>query len=292
MLPNKIIKNNRKYTRKGGMHYSSKDYSNPFFVKKKKFNFNFIKFNFSFRFKVVAVLIFIIIMSLLWFLFYSQFFVIKNFEIEGTGKIDAETIKKITERQTNNKLWLMFPQRNIFFFNKKKLRQNLESGYSFEVLKIIKNFPSTIKIEYQEKKYAIIWMENEQYFYADREGFIITETNPLEITEKNYPLIYNLTTNKIANNQISVDPKYIQDAIYLFDLFKEGDMITEKLIIDQEVDTIKVKILEAGEIYFNTNESLEKQYEKLLILKSERLKEDFNKKTYIDLRIGDSIYYR
>src|SRR3989339_434967 len=206
MLPNKIIKNNRKYTRKGGMHYSSKDYSNPFFVKKKKFNFNFIKFNFSFRFKVVAVLIFIIIMSLLWFLFYSQFFVIKNFEIEGTGKIDAETIKKITE--------------------------------------------------------------------------------------KNYPLIYNLTTNKIANNQISVDPKYIQDAIYLFDLFKEGDMITEKLIIDQEVDTIKVKILEAGEIYFNTNESLEKQYEKLLILKSERLKEDFNKKTYIDLRIGDSIYYR
>src|SRR3989339_715414 len=156
MLPNKIIKNNRKYTRKGGMHYSSKDYSNPFFVKKKKFNFNFIKFNFSFRFKVVAVLIFIIIMSLLWFLFYSQFFVIKNFEIEGTGKIDAETIKKITERQTNNKLWLMFPQRNIFFFNKKKLRQNLESGYSFEVLKIIKNFPSTIKIEYQEKKYDII----------------------------------------------------------------------------------------------------------------------------------------
>src|SRR3989339_672236 len=99
MLPNKIIKNNR------------------------KFNFNFIKFNFSFRFKVVAVLIFIIIMSLLWFLFYSQFFVIKNFEIEGTGKIDAETIKKITERQTNNKLWLMFPQRNIFFFNKKYLKK-------------------------------------------------------------------------------------------------------------------------------------------------------------------------
>src|SRR3989339_751623 len=164
MLPNKIIKNNRKYTRKGGMHYSSKDYSNPFFVKK----------------------------------------------------------KKITERQTNNKLWLMFPQRNIFFFNKKKLRQNLESGYSFEVLKIIKNFPSTIKIEYQEKKYAIIWMENEQYFYADREGFIITETSPLEITEKNYPLIYNLTTNKIANNQISVDPKYIQDAIYLLIYSKKG----------------------------------------------------------------------
>src|SRR3989339_430040 len=47
--------NNIKYTRKGGMHYSSKDYSNPFFVKKKIFFFNFRETTDSFPFPLPAV---------------------------------------------------------------------------------------------------------------------------------------------------------------------------------------------------------------------------------------------
>ena len=83
------------------------------------------------------------------------------------------------------------------------------------------------------------------------------------------------------------------NTINLFDQFKkQNDLILEKLIIDSEVDTIKVKILDGPEIYFNISEVLEKQFKKLIILKNERLKNEFNKKTYIDLRIGDSIYYR
>jgi len=293
MLPDRIIKNNRKYTRKGNLKYNTKSYANPFFTKKKRKNLNFIKFNFSFRLKISFVVLAILFIVLLWFLFYSKFFVIKTFEISGTGRIDTESIEKMAQRQKNNTYFGIIPQKNIFFFNEKKLKQKMETGYSFEFLEITKDLPDKIKIEYQEKKYAVIWVENEKFFYADKEGNVITETNPLEITEKNYPLVYNLTSNHIRDNKISIEQKYIDSAIKLFNNFKkQEELVLEKLIIDSEIDTIKVKILEGPEIYFNMTKDLEKQYKKLIILKTERLKMDFNKKIYIDLRIGDSIYYR
>lgn len=297
MLPNKIIKPQRKYNQKGSMRYSTKSYSNPFFTRKKRhsidFNLDNIKFNFSFQFKIIFLVILVLIISLIWGLFYSRFFIINNFEISGSGRIDAESVKKIAERQTNNTMWWIFPQKNIFFFSKDKLRKNLETGYSFEKLDIIKDLPGTLKVNFQEKEYAVIWVENERYFYADKLGNIITETTPLEITEKNYPLIYNFTSNPIVENKIASDLKYINAAIFLFDVFrKDGQLFIEKFIIDSEVDTVKIKIQEAGEIYFDINEDMEEEYHKLIILKNERLKEDFNKKIYIDLRNGDNIYYR
>lgn len=277
------------------MRYATKNYANPFFAKKKKkiFDLDLIRFNFSFKFKILFIGIFLLIISSVWFLFYSNFFVIKNFEISGTGRIGADTVKKIAERQKNNVLWIIFPQKNIFFFNENKLRASLEGEYSFESLNVIKDLPDTLKINYQEKAYALIWIEDEKYFYADKEGFIVTETAPLEITEKNYPLVYNQSQVKIKDDKVDVGSEYLDAILIIFELFREQeDMEIEKFIIDSEVDTVKVKIKEAGEIYFDINENLSTEYSKLIVLKNERLKQDFNKKIYIDLRNGDNIYYR
>jgi hypothetical protein len=45
-------------------------------------------------------------------------------------------------------------------------------------------------------------------------------------------------------------------------------------------------------VYFNIEEDIDKQINKLIIIKNEKIKKDFNKKTYIDLRYGDRVYYR
>ena len=49
-------------------------------------------------------------------------------------------------------------------------------------------------------------------------------------------------------------------------------------------------IVEGPLIYFNTKEDTLKQIIKLKILIDEKLKDDFLNKTYINLKLGDSIY--
>jgi len=51
-------------------------------------------------------------------------------------------------------------------------------------------------------------------------------------------------------------------------------------------------LIDGPKIFFNTEEGIDKQINKLLVIKNEKLKDDFNGKEYIDLRYGDRVYYR
>ena len=56
--------------------------------------------------------------------------------------------------------------------------------------------------------------------------------------------------------------------------------------------TIKIKLIDGPGIYFNIDENLKQQLDKLLVIKNEKIKDDFLTKQYIDLRFGDSVYFR
>ena len=45
-------------------------------------------------------------------------------------------------------------------------------------------------------------------------------------------------------------------------------------------------------LYLDPSSSFEEQFERMLIIKEEKLKETFSSKQYIDLRYGESIYFR
>ncbi|MFH1482541.1 MAG: hypothetical protein ABIE46_03405, partial [Patescibacteria group bacterium] len=62
--------------------------------------------------------------------------------------------------------------------------------------------------------------------------------------------------------------------------------------IDNEEGTIELKVVSGPIIYFNIKDDLLKQVSKLDVTISQKLKEEFIKKTYIDLRYGDKVYYR
>jgi cell division septal protein FtsQ len=272
---------------KGKLRYSSKSYHNPFFTKKRKSTKNIRKkIKLSLKAKIVSFTLIFLILFFLWFLFYSKFFTIKNLEIEGRGMIAENNVYKYAEEQLNENFWVFIPQKNIFLFNKKKLKAKLEEKYSFNELNIYKKFPKTIKINYIEKQYKMIWKKGDDYAYADETGYTISSLNILDAKLKDYPIVENLGDDENLTSKLN----------FIFLLFSElkkyEDLNVEKFILDSEIDTVKVDLTIGPELYFNINKSIDTQMKKLLIIKEEKIKEDFNQKIYIDLRLGDSVYFR
>ncbi|MDD5071804.1 MAG: hypothetical protein PHQ42_03655 [Patescibacteria group bacterium] len=297
------------YKRRKKIDYQSKNLSNPFFHHRRKKKINF-SIGWSGKKKLTVFLILLLAGGLIWLIFSSAVFSINNVIVRGAIRIPPREIENLAWQQIREKKFVFLPQNNIFVFGKKEMEEKLGESYSFEKLTINKNLPHTLIIDVQEKSYAFIWCEEEKYYYADIDGYLINETNPLEIKQKKYPIIQNQGERKIINDfagglgKIDVDDNYINYIIGLSRRFpgekkEEGDeaetsdsLIVEKFILDGEINTVKMSLADGPTIYFNTNEDQEKQIRKLMAIKEETLKNDFKNKNYIDLRHGDRVYYR
>jgi len=294
MLPlrNKLHTRNLKH--RGNTPYGSKRYANPFFQAKRRKKLN-IDPKISWKIKAIIFVIVLITVALTWLFLYSPYFTIKNINANGEGIfVAADKVKNVAESQISSNMFILKPQKNIFFFNVESLRKNLQEKYSFDSLVITKKLPNTLNIKYVEKKYSIIWLEDNRYYYIDNAGAIISETNLNEIQQKDYPLIANISDQKIQNNLVTVDPKYLQYASNLYEQMKlhTSDVKVGHFVIDNDLNTVKIALQNGPQVYFNTSEAIDKQISKLLIVKREKIKDSFQSKSYIDVRIGDAVYYR
>jgi cell division septal protein FtsQ len=295
MLPSGInFKKKSRFRKKGKLSYGSNKYLNPFFSKKKKnkqnnlFSENTVK---KIRISIIAGIT--IIAASIWFLLFSNYFTINNVKANGGSRIQPEIIEKFVWQQIKDSFIVFLPQKNIFIFSKNRLIKSLEEKYSFNELKVKKDFPNSIIIDYNEKQYVLIWNEGDKYYYCDEKAYVIAEANLLEIKQKDYPIIKNNTDKQISDNNLPIGIEYINYTLALFEKFKNSNEFRiDKFIVDNDVDTVKAVILDGPSVYFDIKENLEKQFNKLIIVKKEKIKDDFNSKSYIDVRIGDSVYYR
>jgi cell division septal protein FtsQ len=280
------------FRRKGKTLYNSKQYSNPYFkdkgtkISQKKFSISHLKA------KLIFLLVIIFISASIWFLLISKFFTIKNYSISGGVRVDSEIVRSIGISQESEKRWFIFNQSNFFIFDQNELAQKLNTQFAFDELTITKKFPAAINIKFTEKQIALIWQEDGNYYSADKNGYIIAGIKQNDIASKTYPLIVNDSDAKILNNKTTVDDAYLD---YIFNLVKKLSDQKYKIknyFIDNEYYTVKV-ILDGGPmLYFNINEDIAKQAQKLSVIKNEKLRQDFNKKIYIDLRYGDMVFYK
>lgn len=273
-------------------YYQSKKYNNPFFQKDKKRSSQYQPNIKKKRLLFVAVSLFFCV--LIWFFVYSDFFSIKSTEIKEGGRLDTQEIEKTVWAQINSAFYAFLPQKNIFLFNAKRLEDSLGRQFILNDFSIKKKIPSKLIIRVAEKKYYLIWQEDDRYYYGAKQGSLIAELpNVLEINRNEYPIIQNQKSEKLSENLANIESVYVG---YILDLFAKlktyPELLPDFFIVDNEKSVVKLKLIDGPKIYFNINESAEKQINKVLVLKNEKLKESFLNKEYIDVRLGDSIYFR
>jgi len=289
MLNNNYPK--KRTLKRAGKHYvyNKKKYNNPFFKKsrtKKSFSTKYSR-----RIKLIAIETIILLLGLSWFFFFSPVFEITEISITGNERIQQKDMQDIVGKQMSSHLNI---QKNIFLFNRQTLIDTLKDKYCLEKIIIKKDFPSTIIVSIAETKNSAVWHEHDTYYYVDSDGNIIEEVEPLEITQKNFPLIENQSSDSIIEKNINEQDKdQLKFIIKLFETLNKNNypFKIEKFLLDDELNTVKVIIIQGPIIKFNPQEQLEGQINKFDILINQTLKDDYIKLKKIDLRYGELIFY-
>ncbi|MBI4812615.1 hypothetical protein HY798_04255 [Candidatus Falkowbacteria bacterium] len=281
------------FRKKRRFYFPKKDYSNPFFQGRRIRRIS-LSPALSWRVRFIVLAALLLIAALLWFIFFSNFFNIKTVEIEGVKRISPADAENLVWQQTGERRFMIGSQKNIILFDAAELTSLLKGNYGFKNLAVKKKLPGSIFIKLEESEYAAIWHENDKYYYVDNEGTIITEVNPLDIDAKNYILIDWEGGSKISNGKIGDEQARIAYIIKLAEEFKNNKrgMEIERFSLDNNGNSVKMAVKGGPVIYFNARDDMNKQVAKLFVLSDEKLKDDFYKKAYIDLRYGDKVYYK
>lgn len=281
----------RKYKKKGKLQYNTKEYSNPFFDKKRK---NKANISVPIKVKIIVFIIILVCSFFVWFFIFSQYFILNNIQIEGEGNIPESKIEDIVKSYLKDHYIVFIPQNNYFLFNISKLKNILTDKYKFDYLIIQKSFRNSLKVRYKEKEYKYIWYEAGKHYFIDDQGVIITEANILEMKNLEFITIENVSSSTQINSKIHLDEtkiNFLNELKNIFYIWKD-EFPVEKFVITDDKYIIKIKIINGPEIYFSTKHDANKQMTKLLSTRQEKLKDNFFDKEYINLTIGDSVYIK
>ena len=301
----------KNYCQKIKKDYQAKKLANPFFRKKeKKPEGRAIK-------TTKIILLFLILpLFIIWFLFLSPWLSISNIDILGTEIIQSQAILNTLEEDLTEKKLGIFQRNNILIFNKKLAASHLQEEFNLAAIVIKKRFPNKIIIEISERPYAFIYKEQEDYYFSSDDNYLMakiafnqeaqegsTEVEGQDIDlvllteeeKQKYFIIENKNTTSLINDsdKIKLTSDYVN---FILNLKRELEVYPELpldkfIIADQYFNSVFVKIKEGPQIYFNVNKDIKVQLENLILVKNDKIKDNFNNLEYIDLRYGDKIYF-
>ncbi|MDA3802969.1 MAG: hypothetical protein PF488_03695 [Patescibacteria group bacterium] len=286
-------RNKRKKIKKD---YQDKKLSNPFFRKKKKPE----KSKKGIRLKVIMSIVFLI--AIIYTLFCLPLLNIKTIKVEGLSRLPEEEIISIIKEDFDDKKLFVLSQKNILLFNKDKHIDKILNKHNFAKVKINKKLFNTLEVVISEKPYAFVYGENDNFFYSSKDYFLINEINFETESEedinkrlKYFTIINQSEDTFIKNNdKLDVEEEYIR---FITNLNREvenyGDEfdISHYIIPDVYFKTAILKIIDGPEIKFDVKSDLSKQLDQLILVKREKMKDNFNNLEYIDLRYGNKIYF-
>ncbi len=266
--------------------YQRKNLQNPFFHKKVK-----AKNPKSWRW-----LLFVLILAAIaavWFFLAAPFWRISEVRVSGLTRMDSAELRQIIWNETNNRRGLVFSESNLFLFKRKTVIKNILATYNFSGAEIKKIWPRTLELKVTERPYAFIFQEGSARYYASADASIIREPAVSEAEAKKYFILENKNAATLITDRdkINIKNNYLT---FIFDLNSRlsayPELPVERFIIDQEFNTVKVKFVAGPIVFFSINEDAGAQISRLLLVKREKIKDNFSKTSYIDLRYGDKIF--
>lgn len=275
-----------KYYKKIKKDYQCKNLSNPFFHQPKKKTSKKL-----FACLIICIVIFIIF--LFWFFLVAPFWRISNIKVEGLTRISSdEIVSKIKDQEVKSRYGI-FKQTNIWLFDEKEAKENILSSYNLAALEIIKRPAKTLIVKVGERPYSFIFQQGNEFFYSAIDAYIIRESVVSEEDKSRYLILENRNTESMIDekNKINISEAYLNFILELANqITVHPELSVERFVIDQEFNTIKVKFRDGPLVYFNTKTDAKAQIERLVLVKKEKIKDNFSKTNYIDLRYGDRIF--
>lgn len=266
--------------------YQLKNLANPFLRKKNIDKKRRLE-------KMLLPLFFLIVVFLIWFFLAAPFWQIKKIQLKGLTRVPVSTIEELIWEESQKTRWLIFPASHIFFFDAQTAAARIMSDHNLSSCVIKKRFPNTIEVLGQERPYAFIWQEGSESYYASDDAYIIRGQSVSEEDMSKYFILENKNPRSLisSQNRLNIKPEYLEFTKSLNSfLDNEEELTLDRFILDWEFNTLKAKFVDGPLVYFNIQDKADEQLNRFLLVKNEKIKDNFSRTDYIDLRYGDRIF--
>lgn len=275
-----------KYYQKVKKDYQQKNLRNPFFHHKQAG-----KSRHGSKYLVIIGLA--VIIGLVWFFLASPVWRLQTVSVVGLTRGDKSGLENIIWNQAQEKTWLFFRGNNIFLFDKEAALEKIGADYNFSGGEITSDWPRTLILTVKERPYGFVFQEGEKLSYASIDGYLINEPPVAEEDKAKYFILENGVAELSLINtdgRLNITADYLNFTIDLANQLSQSGLTLEKFIIDQEFNTLKAKIKDGPLVYFSIKDKAANQLDRLLLVKNEKIKDNFSKTNYIDLRYGEKVF--
>lgn len=262
-------------------------------------------------FRIINILLGIGIVFCLYFFIFSDFYTINNVEVSGNQVISTEDLLEIINNYLSGSRLFILKNNNIFLLSKDDLKRKITEAVIVNDIVIDKVLPNTIKVNLKEKNAALKWIANDQEYLVDNEGVVIKRFYNLKT-----PKIFQLSGQETQATRPETDNLIViknseNSAVNLGDkvLSKEDvDFINNLLSKLSKYDYLKIQEVMAAsnfpafltlktatgwQLFVNMADDLDSQLNRFDALVKDKIKkENLIGLDYIDLRLGESVYYK
>ncbi len=240
------------------------------------------KFKIKINPKLIKIMIFFIVPMglILYLIFFSPIFSIKNINIEGINQ-DSDEAKSL-----NN-----FIGKNIFLVKFSNIEKEFlyQNSHLSDIL-VIRGIPDTLIIKFKNKTPCLIWQSEEKNFVLDELGYPFAQVKQIESWDKStIPIVKDTFNNPITYGKQIVSSQFIKNITQIKQNFKINTNLEIKEVSTfNSLFTVNILASNDWNIRLNLVEDINYQLANIALISSS------NKvvTNYLDLRVPGYIYYK
>ncbi|MDD5606167.1 MAG: cell division protein FtsQ/DivIB [Patescibacteria group bacterium] len=223
----------------------------------------------------------VVLVLVIYFIFFSNFFMLDNLKITGTHLLEPEEVQHVLFPKGFTKVNAITFMEGLA--KRKLLKQNQIADVAFS-----KNLISnTLTVEVTEHQTSIIWQTGGQQFLVNRFGVVYDEAEP------GSPL---LVVEDLKNVPISLSQKIVTTEFIDFvtsfaaNLPRRTNITIRRITVPETTFEVEMETKDGWRIILDTTASWEEQLNNLVRVLREM--PDQPPSEYIDLRVGKRVYYK
>lgn len=235
-----------------------------------------------------ALLLSLFVFSLIYLMFLSPVFQVREIRVTGNEKIGDE---EIGERAVFNNI-LLFETKNIFFVNAAKTQANILSAFPvIESVRLKRNFPSRISLFVQEKERVAVWC-GDICFVLDKDGVAFESMqDPGFLTIYTAQKEGSIGEKLIDKKTLSFVSQFQNRAVEF--LARNGAEVQIPSFRIVSAQTVHATTSEGWNVYLNIQKDMDWQLTKLGVVFERELSPDKRARLeYVDVRFGDQAYIK
>jgi len=225
-----------------------------------------------------------------YFLFISNNFYIKEVNITGLKTVPEEQVMLEVNNIFSQKKFVFLKSRNYFIFSTDKMRAHVLGTFPKIGEIYIRKNPEALEIIVEERGAVGVWCSVGECFYFDKKG-VIFEQAPRSTGS----LILAVEDERNFDPSLGATVLTSAEIIFLEEakgLIQRNFPFNARLFVITKKSEFEFLTSENWRVFLNKKESPQYQLSNLKYLLDEEIKNRRRELDYVDLRLGNKVYYK